>query len=245
MKIRLDQLVWERGLAKSRSHAQSLIMAGLVYSNTCRLEKSGSKVRPDIHLEVRGNEHPWVSRGGLKLEHALTHFGLDVSNATCLDLGASTGGFTDVLLARDAKRVYAIDVGHGQLDWKLRQDERVTVLDRTNARYLNSEIVPEPISFVCCDTSFIGLKVVLPSSMDLVSEGGQLVALIKPQFEVGKDSVGSKGIVKDSNLHNLVCEKILDWLCNYSGWSVLGITASPITGVSGNKEFLIAATKSN
>ena len=233
----------QRGFAKSRSHAQSLIMAGLVYSNTCKLDKPGSKVRLNIQLEVRGKEYPWVSRGGLKLERGLSHFDIDVSGTTCLDIGASTGGFTDVLLARGAKRVYAIDVGYGQLDWKLRQDKRVILLERTNARYLNSKIVTEPVSFLCCDASFIGLKVVLPASMDLVSEGGQMVALIKPQFEVGKGSVGSKGIVTDSSLHNLVCEKILDWLSNYSGWSVLGITASPIAGARGNKEFLIAAIK--
>ena len=230
---------------KSRSHAQSMIMAGLVYSNTKKLEKPGSQVRPDIELELRGKEFPWVSRGGLKLDHGLSHFGLDVSGQTCLDIGSSTGGFTDVLLARGAKRVFAVDVGHGQLDWKLRKDNRVTVLERINARYLDSKHVPEPVSFLCCDASFIGLKVVLPSSMALVSEGGQLVALIKPQFEVGKENVGRRGVVSDSRLHDRVCDDISGWFSDYEGWSVLGVTESPITGSNGNKEFLIAATKSN
>ena len=221
-----------------------MIMAGLVYSNTIKLEKPGSQVRPDIQLKLLGKEYPWVSRGGLKLDHGLSHFGINVSDQSCLDIGSSTGGFTDVLLARGARRVFAVDVGYGQLDWKLRNHNRVTVLEKVNARYLDSKHVPEPISFLCCDASFIGLKVVLPSSMALVSEGGKLVALIKPQFEVGKESVGRRGVVSDSTLHDRVCADISGWLSDYEGWSVLGVTESPITGSNGNKEFLIAATKS-
>ena len=219
-------------------------MAGLVYSNTQKLEKPGSQVDRQIPLELRGKGYPWVSRGGLKLDHGLSHFSIDVTGATCLDIGVSTGGFTDVLLTRGVSKVYAVDVGYAQLDWKLRQDERVIVLERTNARHLTLGHVPEPISFLCCDASFIGLKVVLPASMELVSEGGHLIALIKPQFEVGKGNLGKRGVVSDSDLHKSVCSKILDWLSSYPGWSVLGITDSPITGAEGNKEFLIAAQKS-
>ena len=233
----------ERGLAKSRSQAQSLIMAGRGYLDNSKLEKPGSQVGRDVALEVRGKEYPWVSRGGLKLDHGLNHFCIDMLGAICLDIGASTGGFTDVLLARGATSVYAVDVGHGQLDWKLRQDERVIVLERTNARYLTSGAIPTPISFLCCDVSFISLMVVLPNSMAMVSEGGYLVALIKPQFEVGKGQVGRGGVVRDPDQHKFVCDRISDWISKNSDWSVLGVTDSPITGPSGNKEFLIAAYK--
>ena len=220
-------------------------MAGQVYSDSRKLEKPGSRVRQEIPLKLRGKKHPWVSRGGLKLDHGLAHFQIDVTDNTCLDIGASTGGFTDVLLARGAANVYAVDVGHGQLAWKLHKDERVIAIDRTNARYLTSDNVPEPISFLCCDTSFIGLKIVLPAGMKLVSSGGHLIALIKPQFEVGKEQVGKGGVVRDPDLHNLVCEQISDWLSGCPGWSVLGVTDSPINGPRGNKEFLIAACKWN
>ena len=233
----------ERGLAKSRSQAQSLIMAGRVYLDNSKLEKPGSQVGRDVALEVRGKEYPWVSRGGLKLNHGLNHFCVDVLGATCLDIGASTGGFTDVLLARGATNVYAVDVGYGQLDWKLRQDERVIVLEKTNARYLTSGAIPTPISFLCCDVSFISLRVVLPNSMAMISQGGHLVGLIKPQFEVGKGQVGRGGVVRDPGQHKLVCDRISDWISKNSDWSVLGLTDSPITGPSGNKEFLIAAYK--
>lgn len=230
-------------MATSRLRAQKLVMAGLVYSNAQKLEKPGSLVRHEIPLEVRGKEYPWVSRGGLKMEHGLAHFGINVAGAICLDIGVSTGGFTDVLLARGVSKVYAVDVGHGQLAWKLRQDERVIVLEKTNARYLTFEHIPEPISFLCCDASFIGLKVVLPASMEFVSKGGFLIALIKPQFEVGKGQIGKRGVVNDPNLHTLVCGQIFDWVSARPGWSVIGITESPVTGPKGNKEFLIAACK--
>jgi 23S rRNA (cytidine1920-2'-O)/16S rRNA (cytidine1409-2'-O)-methyltransferase len=242
-KRRLDQLLVERGLVESRSRAQAVIMAGLVYSDTRRLEKAGLKLADHIPLEVRGQDHPWVSRGGLKLDHALDQFGLVTEGAVALDVGASTGGFTDVLLARGAARVYAVDVGRGQLAWKLRGDSRVIVLEKTNARYLTGDIVPGPVEFICCDASFIGLQTVLPAALELAVPGADLVALIKPQFEVGRGEVGKGGIVTDPALHEQVCARISDWLNSYEGWSVAGLTESPITGVEGNKEFLIAARK--
>ncbi len=231
----------DRGLADSRARAQALIMAGLVFSNEQRLDKAGNKVAVDIALEVRGQDHPWVSRGGLKLDHALNEFGIPVAGAVCLDVGASTGGFTDVLLTRGAAKVYAVDVGHGQLAWKLRTDARVVVLEKTNARTLDATQIPEPVDVIVCDASFIGLTVVLPAAMALAKSGAHLVALIKPQFEVGRERVGKKGVVSDPALHAEVCERISAWMSALPGWSVLGVTQSPITGPEGNKEFLIAA----
>ena len=238
-KTRLDQLLVERGLAESRAKAQALVMAGLVYAGTRRLEKPGHKVAADTPLEVRGRDHPWVSRGGLKLDHGLTRFGIEAAGRTCLDIGASTGGFTDVLLSRGAARVYAVDVGSGQLAWKLRQDHRVVVLEKTNARHLTAAEIPRPVDLITCDASFIGLQVVLPAALALAAPGAHLVALIKPQFEVGKDSVGKGGVVRDPDLHAEVCTRIEDWLAAQTGWTVLGITESPITGPEGNVEFLI------
>lgn len=231
----------ERGLVDSRARAQALIMAGLVFSNEQRLDKAGLKVATDIAVEVRGQDHPWVSRGGLKLDHALNEFHIQVAGAVCLDVGASTGGFTDVLLSRGAAKVYAVDVGHGQLAWKLRTDDRVVVLEKTNARTLDATIVPELVDIIVCDASFIGLQVVLPAAMALAKPGAHLVALIKPQFEVGRERVGKKGVVSDPALHTEVCERIAAWMSALPGWSVLGVTESPITGPEGNKEFLIAA----
>ncbi len=196
----------------------------------------------DRPLEVRGADHPWVSRGGLKLAHALDHFAIDPGGLVVLDVGASTGGFTDVALARGAKKVYAVDVGHGQLAWKLRNDPRVVVLERTNARHLTAGDVPEPVDLVVCDASFIGLETVLPAPLALARLGARLVALIKPQFEVGKGRVGKGGVVRDPALHAEVCARIGAWLPT-QGWTVLGLTASPILGPEGNKEFLIAARK--
>ncbi len=192
---------------------------------------------------MRGREHPWVSRGGLKLERALEAFDLDVTGAVGLDVGASTGGFTDVLLSRGAARVYAVDVGYGQLHWKLRQDDRVVVLERTNARALTEEQIPEPVDIVVCDASFIGLEKVLPVPLTFVRPGAHLAALIKPQFEVGKGEVGKGGIVRDPALRDAVCARIEEWLRGLGGWSVLGIVESPVTGADGNVEFLIAARK--
>jgi len=240
-KLRLDQLLVERGLAESRSRAQAMVMAGTVYSETRRLDKAGQQVGPDIAIEIKGQDHPWVSRGGLKLAHALKHFAIDPDGLVCLDVGASTGGFTDVLLAQGAARVYAVDVGHGQLAWKLREDARVVVLERTNARNLSAEQVPEAIELIVCDASFIGLQTVLVAPLVLAAPGARLVALIKPQFEVGKGRVGKGGVVRDPALHEEVCERIQGWLSARPGWRVLGITESPIKGPEGNVEFLIAA----
>ncbi|MBF0332950.1 MAG: TlyA family RNA methyltransferase [Alphaproteobacteria bacterium] len=243
-KMRLDQLLVDRGLAESRARAQALIMAGLVWSGDRRLVKAGQAVALETPVELRGQDHPWVSRGGLKLVKGLDQFGIDPTGLVCLDVGASTGGFTDVLLARGAARVYAVDVGHGQLAWKLRQDPRVVVLERTNARHLTEAEVPEPPGLITCDASFIGLATVLPAALALASPGARLVALIKPQFEVGKGRVGKGGVVRDPALHDEVCEAIRDWVGGLPGWSVLGVAESPILGPEGNKEFLIAASLS-
>ena len=243
-KTRLDVALVERGLVDSRAKAQALILAGLVFSGERRLDKPGLSIAGDQPLELRGQDHPWVSRGGLKLAHALDHFAIDPGGGIWLDVGASTGGFTDVLLARGAAKVYAVDVGHGQLAWKLRQDPRVVVLERTNARHLSSQEIPEPVDGIVCDASFIGLEVVLPAPLALASPSAHLVALIKPQFEVGPAEVGKGGIVRDPELHREVCARIVDWLARQPGWTVLGITDSPITGADGNREFLIAARRS-
>jgi 23S rRNA (cytidine1920-2'-O)/16S rRNA (cytidine1409-2'-O)-methyltransferase len=231
----------ERGLVESRSRAQALILAGKVFSGERRIEKAGETVRDDMALEVRGQDHPWVSRGGLKLDHALTEFDLDVTGAVCLDVGASTGGFTDVLLVRGAARVYAVDVGHGQFAWKLRNDARVVVLERTNARYLTAAEVPEPVDVIVCDASFIGLETVLPAALALAAPGARLAALIKTQVEVRQGHVGKGGVVRDPALHEQVCARIRDWLDGLPDWDVLGVTDSPITGPEGNREFLIVA----
>jgi 23S rRNA (cytidine1920-2'-O)/16S rRNA (cytidine1409-2'-O)-methyltransferase len=238
---RADQLLVDRGLAESRARAQALILAGVVFSGSTRIDKPGTSLLADAALEVRGKDHPWVSRGGVKLDHALNYFGIDPSGLICLDVGASTGGFTDVLLARGAAKVYAVDVGHGQLAWKLRQDACVVVLERTNARHLTRAEIPEPIELIVCDASFIGLETVLPASLGLAAPGGCLIALIKPQFEVGPGRIGKGGVVRDPALHAEVCERIQAWLERQPGWRALGITESPITGPEGNIEFLIAA----
>ncbi len=253
-KLRLDQLLVERGYAPSRSRAQALIMAGKVFSGGQRLDKPGHQVAHDISIEMKEDEHPWVSRGGMKLAHGLEYFNIDVSGMVALDVGASTGGFTDVLLQRGAAKVYAVDVGYGQLEAKLRNDERVVVLEKTNARYLTREQIPDPVDIIVCDASFISLKTVLPAVLELAEKTNlhhdekgfaarYLIALIKPQFEVGKGKVGKGGVVRDPELHDEVCEDIKDWLESRGGWQVIGITTSPITGPKGNKEFLIGAQK--
>jgi 23S rRNA (cytidine1920-2'-O)/16S rRNA (cytidine1409-2'-O)-methyltransferase len=236
---RADLVLVERGLAESRARAQALILAGLVYEGTKRVEKPGDGVAQPEALTVRGRDHPWVSRGGLKLVKGLDHFGIDPTGLTGLDVGASTGGFTDVLLNRGAAKVYAVDVGHGQLAWSLRQDPRVVVLERTNARHLDRALIPDPVGIVVCDASFIGLETVLPAALALAAPGAWLVALIKPQFEVGPDRVGKGGVVRDPELHREVCDRITAWLAARPGWQVLGVTESPITGPEGNVEFLI------
>ncbi len=237
---RVDQMLVDRGLADSRSRAQALIMAGLVFNDTARVDKPGTRLADDAPLWVRGRDHPWVSRGGLKLEKGLTAFGIDPTDAVAIDVGASTGGFTDVLLTKGARHVYAVDVGHGQLAWRLRQDPRVTVLERTNARLLTADLIPEPVDLIVCDASFIGLKLVLPAAMALAAPGARLVALIKPQFEVGRGRVGKGGVVRDPALHDEVRTDIEAWLTGLDGWSSLGVVESPITGPDGNVEFLIA-----
>ncbi len=215
-------------------------MAGVVFSGERKLEKPGHQLAPDVALEVRGQDHPWVSRGGLKLAHGLEHFEIDPTGMVAVDVGASTGGFTDVLLQNGAVKVYAVDVGHGQLAWKLRSDERVIVLEKTNARYLTAEQIPDAPQIVVCDASFIGLKTVLPAALSLAAPGAFVVALIKPQFEAGREHVGKGGVVRDPEIHAAVCEDTRSWLDGLEGWSVLGISESPITGPEGNKEFLIA-----
>ncbi len=236
---RVDQLLVERGLVETRSRAQALVMAGLVLSDGKRIDKPGQQMAEDAPLELKGQDHPWVSRGGLKLVEALDRFAIDPTGLTAIDVGASTGGFTDVLLTRGAARVYAVDVGHGQLAWKLRTDERVVVMERTNARHLTAEQIPQPVDMVVCDASFIGLETVLPAAMAFVRPGGWLVALIKPQFEVGKGRVGKGGVVREPELHEEVCQRITGWLAALPGWSVAGLCDSPIKGPEGNKEFLI------
>jgi 23S rRNA (cytidine1920-2'-O)/16S rRNA (cytidine1409-2'-O)-methyltransferase len=233
----------ERGLAPTRAKAQALILAGAVFAAETRLDKAGALVPADAPLAVRGAPHPWVSRGGVKLAHALEHFAIDPAGVVALDVGASTGGFTDVLLARGAARVYAVDVGRGQLDWKLRSDARVVVLERLNARKLTRAEVPDPAELVVCDASFIGLETVLPAALALAAPRARLVALIKPQFEVGKGRVGKGGVVRDPALHAEVCARIAGWLADTMGWRVLGLTDSPIEGADGNREFLIAAER--
>ena len=238
-KRRADQLLVEQGLAESRAKAQALILAGLVSVAGRRIDKAGTPIAEDTELTVAGRDHPWVSRGGLKLVHALDHFTLDPAGLVALDIGASTGGFTDVLLARGVARVHAVDVGRGQLAWKLRQDPRVVVHEGVNARYLSRAAIPEPIDLVTCDASFIGLETVLPASLALTAEHAALVALIKPQFEAGPKEVGKGGVVRDPAVHRAVCERISAWLEAQPGWRVVGITESPITGPAGNHEFLI------
>ena len=240
--VRLDQLLHDCGLAESRSRAAALVMAGAVWSGDRRLDKPGLKLAPDTALEVRGRDHPWVGRGGIKLAYALDHFGLDPAGATAMDVGSSTGGFTDVLLARGAAHVVAVDSGTNQLAWKLRQDDRVTVLEQTSARVLTPELVGRACDWVVCDASFIALAKVLEVPLALAATRCRLVALIKPQFEVSRDEVGKNGVVRDPALHARVCGETRDWL-EADGWRVDGIVRSPITGPAGNVEFLIAAQR--
>ena len=242
-KMRVDQRLVEMGLVESRSRAQAVIMAGLVFSGETRLQKPGQMLAADAPIELRGQDHPWVSRGGLKLAHALEEYDLDPTGATAIDVGSSTGGFTDVLLSHGAAKVFAVDVGRGQLAWKLRSDERVVVLEQINARHLTAEQITEPADWVVCDASFIGLRTVLPAALALTKPAATLVALIKPQFEVGREQVGKKGVVRDPELHQAVCDEIEQWLAAQPGWQVLGITPSPITGPEGNREFLIVGRK--
>jgi 23S rRNA (cytidine1920-2'-O)/16S rRNA (cytidine1409-2'-O)-methyltransferase len=217
-------------------------MAGAAYSGEKKLSKAGEMLPEDAPLEVRGKDHPWVSRGGIKLDHGLTHFAFDVTGALALDVGSSTGGFTDVLLSRGAARVYAVDVGTNQLAWKLRQDSRVVVHEQTNARTLDASVIPEPVDIVVCDASFISMAKVLEAPLKLAKGGARLVALIKPQFEAGRAEVGKGGVVRDPAVHERVCAEAKGWV-ESQGWTVLGIEPSPITGPEGNLEFLLGAEK--
>ena len=241
-KMRADQLLVERGLAESRARAQALILAGLAYAGDRKIAKAGDQLPADAAITLKGRDHPWVSRGGIKLAHALDQWGWDVADAVAIDVGASTGGFTDVLLSKGAARIYAVDSGTNQLAWKLRQDSRVIVLEQTNARYLTSEQVPEPVDLVVCDASFIGLSKVLAAPLALAKDDARLVALIKPQFEAGPQEVGKGGVVRDPSVHQRVCQEVRDWLESI-GWNVLGLIESPITGPEGNIEFLIGADR--
>jgi 23S rRNA (cytidine1920-2'-O)/16S rRNA (cytidine1409-2'-O)-methyltransferase len=227
-------------LADSRTRAQALIMSGNVFVGDKRVAKAGDQFPEDAELTVKGRDHPWVSRGGIKLDHGLTHFGIDVTGMTGLDVGSSTGGFTDVLLTRGATKVYAVDVGTNQLAWKLRQDDRVVVHEQTNARDLTSDIVPEPIDIIVCDASFIALSKVLDAALDFARLGASLVALVKPQFEAGREEVGKGGVVRDASVHQRVCDNAAAWV-ESKGWRVLGVEPSPITGPEGNVEFLLSS----
>ena len=241
-KQRADQMLVDRGLAESRTRAQALIMAGLVFAGDRKVDKPGQQFPEETPLDVRGRDHPWVSRGGIKLAHALAHFGWDVTGAVAIDVGSSTGGFTDVLLSNGAARVYAVDSGTNQLAWKLRQDPRVVVHEQTSARILTEAHIPELVDLIVCDASFIGLAKVLEVPFRFARPGARLAALIKPQFEAGRDEVGKGGVVRDAAVHERVCREVSEWVAA-QGWTVVGVTASPITGPEGNVEFLIAATR--
>lgn len=241
-KIRADQLLVARGLAESRTRAQALIMSGNVFVGDRRVAKAGDQIAEDAEIILKGKDHPWVSRGGLKLDHGLSYFGFDVMGMTGLDVGSSTGGFTDVLLSRGAAKVFAVDVGTNQLAWKLRQDPRVVVHEQTNARDLTTDIVTEAPDIVVCDASFIALSKVLDRALDLAKPGAKLVALVKPQFEAGREEVGKGGVVRDAQVHQRVCDEAIAWVQS-KGWRVFGVETSPVTGPEGNVEFLLGAMK--
>ena len=241
-KLRADQILVDRGLAESRTRAQALIMAGLVFAGDRKIDKPGQALDPAAGLEVRGRDHPWVSRGGIKLAHGLDHFGWRVDDAVAIDVGSSTGGFTDVLLSRGAARVYAVDSGTNQLAWKLRQDARVVVLEQTSARILTAAHIPEPVDLVVCDASFIGLAKVLETPLRFAKPVARVLALVKPQFEAGRGEVGKGGVVRDAAIHARVCQEVADWFAA-AGWTVAGVAQSPITGPEGNVEFLIGCTR--
>ena len=243
-KQRVDQLLADRGLAESRAKAQAYIMAGLVTVAGKKIDKPGHKIASDAAIELKGKDHPWVSRGGIKLDHGLHHFGIDVGGMVTMDVGSSTGGFTDVLLTGGATRVYAVDSGTNQLAWKLRQDERVVVHEQTSARILTEQHIPEKVDVIVCDASFISLVKVLERPLTFAKDGALLVALVKPQFEAERSDVGKGGVVRNESVRLAACEKVRLWLVA-SGWRILGITESPITGPKGNVEFLMGAQKSS
>jgi len=239
MKIRIDQLLVSRGLVESRARGQALIMAGLVLVGTRRVLKAGEMVGAEADVVVQGRDHPWVSRGGVKLAHGLAHFGFDPAGVTAMDVGSSTGGFTDVLLTGGAARVYAVDSGTNQLAWKLRSDPRVVILEQLSARLLSAAHVPEDMGAIVCDASFISLAKVLEVPLGFAAPGCWLVALVKPQFEAGRGEVGKGGVVRDAAVQARVCEAAADWLGGQPGWTVKGLVESPITGPEGNREWLL------
>ncbi len=243
-KLRLDIAITDRGLVQSREKAKALIMAGQVFVNGQKELKAGATVKPEDEIEIRGSQNPFVSRGGLKLRKAAENFGIDLSDCVCMDIGASTGGFTDCMLSYGAKKVYAIDVGYGQLAWKLRTDERVVNMERTNFRYVTHEQIPEDIDFASVDVSFISLKLILPVLRELLKNDGEAVCLIKPQFEAGKEKIGKKGVVRDPQVHVEVVERITDFAVE-SGFSLINLDFSPIKGPEGNIEYLMHIVKSD
>jgi 23S rRNA (cytidine1920-2'-O)/16S rRNA (cytidine1409-2'-O)-methyltransferase len=244
-KQRLDLLLFQRSLAESRSHAQALIMEGVVYVNGQKADKPGTSFKSDVEIDVKKSSMKYVSRGGLKLEAALEYFEIDVSDKIALDIGASTGGFTDCLLQNGAKKVYAVDVGYGQLDWKLRNDSRIVSMEKVNARHMKAEDIPESIDIIVMDVSFISLTKIITAVIQFLKPGGMLIALIKPQFEVGKGEVGKGGIIRDENKHNEVINKIKKYVQDLDfNFNIRGVIPSPILGTQGNKEFLIVADRS-
>ncbi|MDY2590101.1 MAG: TlyA family RNA methyltransferase [Agathobacter sp.] len=244
MKERLDVLLVNRGLAPSREKAKTMIMEGNVFVNNNREDKAGSTFPDDCNIEIHGKTLQYVSRGGLKLEKAMKHFGIDLQGKICMDIGASTGGFTDCMLQNNASKVYAVDVGYGQFAWKLRQDERVICMEKTNIRYVTPDDIADKLDFASVDVSFISLTKVLGPARELLNDNGQMVCLIKPQFEAGKDKVGKKGVVRDRKVHLEVCEKIIDFALS-NGFSVLNLEYSPIKGPEGNIEYLVYLEKTN
>ena len=244
MKERLDVLLVQKGFLESREKAKRVIMAGLVFVDGQRVDKAGTPVQEDAQILVKGDSCPFVSRGGMKLDKAMNTFDIDLKGAVCADMGASTGGFTDCMLQRGAAKVYAMDVGYGQLDWKLRSDERVVNMEKTNIRYLDKSLIEEEIDFVSIDVSFISLTLILPVAYDIMRYGAGLVCLIKPQFEAGREQVGKKGIVRDPGVHRQVIEKVADFSAGL-GFDVLGLTFSPMTGAKGNIEYLLYMKKTD
>lgn len=243
-KERIDVLLVEKGLFESREKAKASIMAGVVFVDEQKVDKAGEEVSVDAKIEVRGNVCPYVSRGGLKLEKAINSFGVNLNNKVCMDIGASTGGFTDCMLQNGASKVFSVDVGYGQFAWKLRQDERVVCMERTNIRYVTDEQIGEKLDFASIDVSFISLTKVLPVAFNLLKDDGEVVALIKPQFEAGREQVGKKGVVRDSKVHKEVIEKVIEFSRNI-GFCVKNLSFSPIKGPEGNIEFLLYLGKSN
>lgn len=242
MKERLDILLVNKGYFQSRERAKAAIMAGIVYIDGQKSDKAGNMIQTDAEIFVKDNLCPYVSRGGLKLEKSITEFQLNLKDKVCMDIGASTGGFTDCMLQNGATKVYAIDVGYGQLDWKLRNDQRVVNMEKCNVRYLDTDTIAEPIDFISIDVSFISLKLIFPVAAKVLAENGQIVCLVKPQFEAGREQVGKKGIVKDKKVHEEVIERVVNYAAE-NGLFVEGLTFSPVTGAKGNIEYLLSLCK--